>query len=450
MTTDVEGVLTTVRERVTPSPEEQEALREAASELIDQAERALDDLSVEGEAFLVGSAARGTWIAGEQDIDLFVRFPRVLDREELEELGLEVGHAVLPDGREEWAEHPYVTGEYQGFDVDLVPCYDVDSAQDIESAVDRTPFHTAYLTERLTDDVALEVRLFKQFLQGVGIYGSNLKTQGFSGYLTELLVLEYGSAKEVVQAATDWHPPVVIDPEGHGNRSFDDPLVVIDPTDPSRNVAAVLSAENLARFQHHARQFFTDPSLDVFFPNESDSLTRAAVEERIRSRGTTPIALVFERPNRVDDELYPQLRKSLTGIRDALERRGFDVLRSASFARDRAVLLHELAVAERPRVERHMGPPVHVREHAEDFYTTYADSSAFGPFIEEDRYVVERERSFVRASEFLASDALYDVRLGPAIEERLRQEHSLLVGEEVATLASTFGKELADYFNPSP
>ena len=132
-----------VREEIDPAPEERERLSTAAAELVERCEAAVDDIGVDADALLVGSTARGTWTSGDRDIDVFVRFPADLDRERLEAYGLRVGDEVLPEGCEEYAEHPYVTGEFRGLDVDLVPCYDVPSATEIQSAVDRTPFHTA-------------------------------------------------------------------------------------------------------------------------------------------------------------------------------------------------------------------------------------------------------------------------------------------------------------------
>ncbi|MFB6296537.1 MAG: CCA tRNA nucleotidyltransferase [Halobacteriales archaeon] len=445
-----EDVADRVLKRVEPSESERRRLQAATEALTDRAEDAIADLPVEAEPLLVGSTARDTWLAGDRDIDLFVRFPTALSREELTEYGLAVGHAVLPDGREEYAEHPYVTGAYDGFDVDLVPCYDVDSAREIESAVDRTPFHTAYLRERLTPDLAAEARVLKQFCTGIGVYGSDLRTRGFSGYLIELLVLEFGAARSLIEAAADWHPPVALDPEDHGERSFDDPLAVIDPTDPTRNVAAVLSAANLARLQHHARDVLADPRIDVFFPDETDPLSPEAIRKHVARRGTTPIALVFEAPDLVEDELYPQLRKSLAGIGDELDRRGFDVLRREALARERAVLLFELAIAERPAVERHEGPPVAARDHAAGFYAKYDDADVYGPFVERDRYIVERDREFASAVALLESDALFDTRLGPAVEDALEAGYEVLQGEAIAELAGEFGADLAEYFDPGP
>jgi tRNA nucleotidyltransferase (CCA-adding enzyme) len=448
--TALDAVIDRVRDRVEPAPEERAALDAAVDELVARAREAVADLPVEADVIQVGSTARGTWLAGDRDIDLFVRFPTDLDREALESYGLDVGWAVLPDGREEFAEHPYVTGSIDGFDVDLVPCYDVPAATDIRSAVDRTPFHNAYLQSRLDDALAADVRVFKQFLNGIDAYGSDLRTRGFSGYLAELLVLEYGGFEDVLRAAADWQPPVRLDPEAHGRREFDDPLVVVDPTDPERNVAAVVAAENVARLQHYARDLLADPRVEPFFRPDPEPLDAAAVRDHVRRRGTTPVALTFDAPDVVDDQLYPQLRKSLSGVVDELDRRGFRTLRAATFAADRAVLFVELVVSDLPAVERHDGPPVHVRSHAEGFYEAYADGEAYGPFLDGDRYVVERDREFTSAAAFLASDSLLDVGLGARVERALEAEYEVLVGESVAGLATEFGDALARYFEPRP
>ncbi|QCC48609.1 CCA tRNA nucleotidyltransferase [Halobellus limi] len=462
-------VIERVRERVTPDADEREAMRAAVSTLTARIEAAVSDLPVDADVVQVGSTARGTWLAGDRDIDLFVRFPADLDRETLERYGLEIGNAVLPDGHEEYAEHPYVTGEFEGFDVDLVPCYDVGDGSALQSAVDRTPHHNAYLRERIDDDLAGEMRVFKQFLKGIGVYGSNLKTEGFSGYLSELLVLEHGDVETLLAAAADWHPPVVFDPEDHATRSHDDPLVMVDPTDPARNVAAVCAAENVARLQHYARAFLSAPSEGIFEPREPEPIGPDAVRAHLDRRGTTPIAVVFDAPDLVDDQLYPQLRKSLSGVRDELARRGFEPIRATTFADERAVLFVELARRTLPSIERHGGPPVHVRAHAEGFYEAYADAEAapnggdretppggdappdtYGPFVDGERYVVEREREFTDAAELLRSAELFSVGLGARVETALETEYDVLVGDEVATLSEEFGGELASYFDPRP
>ncbi|WP_284032211.1 CCA tRNA nucleotidyltransferase [Halobaculum lipolyticum] len=472
---ELDAVLDAVSERVTPDDAERERLAAAAADLAERARAAVADLpapAAGADVLTVGSTARGTWLAGDRDIDLFVRFPTDLSREDLERFGLRVGHAVLPEGEEEYAEHPYVVGTADGFDVDLVPCYGVDAATEIRSAVDRTPFHNEYLTDRLDDDLAGDVRVLKAFLKGIGVYGSDLRTRGFSGYLTELLVLEHGGVRETLAAVADWHPPVRFDPEGHGTAEFDDPLVVVDPTDPERNVAAVLSGDNLARLQHHARDLLADPRPAPFFPDEPTPLSADAVRAHVDRRGTAPVAVVFDAPDLVDDQLYPQLRRSLAGIERELAGMDFETVRSATFATERAagaegdgdgdddgaadgrraVLLVELADRTLPAVARHEGPPVHVREHAAGFYGKYAaDPDTYGPFVADGRYVVERERLPAErdAVAVLESDRLFDAALGARVESALERDYDVLAGADLAALADEFGTDLRDYFEPS-
>jgi len=249
------------------------------------------------------------------------------------------------------------------------------------------------------------------------------------------------------------------DPERHAERTFDDSLVVVDPTDPTRNVAAVLSAANLARFQHYARELLAAPSEELFEPAISEPLDASEIRGHLDRRGGTPVAVVFDAPDLVDDQLWPQLRRSLDGIVRGLNGHGFDVLRSQAMVGadegadpERAALYAELEVAERPAVERHEGPPVAVRKHAASFYESYADDvdpDTYGPFIDGDRYVVEREREFTTVREYLESDAANDVALGAQVEQEFA-ERDVLLGDSVATLADEFGRSLREFYEPYP
>jgi len=483
MDDSLSAVLARARERVTPNDDERRALEAVADALVERARQAIEERGIDADVVLAGSTARGTWLPGERDVDVFVRFPPDVERSALREHGLAIGHDVLENGTEEYAEHPYVSGPLavgaddagavdaptaaiDSVDVDVVPCYDVETAAQIRSAVDRTPFHTEYVREGLEGDLATDVRLAKSFATAAGIYGSDLRTRGFSGYLLELLILEYGGFLALLRAVADWTVPVVLDPAGHGEASFADPLVVVDPTDPRRNVAAVCSADNVARFQHHARAFLDAPSISSFATvEEAQESDETAVGEttdagldaddllaHVERRGTTPIAVTIPAPKIVEDDLYPQLRTSLSGIVGLLEREGFDVLRSSSAVADgTALLLLELAVTTRPNVERHEGPPVHVRKHAERFLESYEDrTDVYGPFIEEGRYVVERERRATTARALLESEALFEVQHGVAIERALRDGFDLLAGEELTDLLPTFAPALGRHFDPGP
>jgi len=150
-----------VLDRIRPQAADREEILAVAREIIDAV-----NASGGAEAMLVGSVARGTWVRGDRDLDIFMLYDPELTREQLEERGLALARAIAKrfgeDWREKYAEHPYINATIRGLDVDLVPCYRVASGAEIRSAVDRTPFHTRYSRERIAPFVD-DVLLLKQF-----------------------------------------------------------------------------------------------------------------------------------------------------------------------------------------------------------------------------------------------------------------------------------------------
>lgn len=381
-------LLEEILRRIKPSPQEEEELGRVSALLLERTRRACEEEGV-GKPMLVGSAARGTWLRGEKDIDVFVLFPERMPRRELEEVGLRIGRKVSEGrGVERYAEHPFVSFEFQGFQVDLVPCYDVPDPSRIKSAVDRSPHHQRYVSSRLTPGLRDQVLLLKQFMKGIGVYGAELKVHGFSGYLCELLVLHFGSFLEVLRAASSWKPGEVIDPLGRypdpgiPRRLFEgEPLIFIDPVDPGRNVAASVSLQSLAVFVRACQDFLREPSQLYFFPRPVRPLTDEEIEELVRARGTRLLFLLFELPDVVPDVLYPQLRKAERAFVSALGQAGHRVVRSEVLGEGTGLILLEVLPCE-DKMEVREGPPLGVDAH--NFIRAYLRSPAklAGPFID--------------------------------------------------------------------
>jgi CCA-adding enzyme len=356
---------------------------------------------------LVGSAARNTWLSGDRDIDIFIAVP------EDGNLGdaLEIAREIAPVHEERYAEHAYVHARIDGFDVDLVPCYDVRDPSKIKSAVDRTPFHSRYVSERIRG-LEDEVLLLKQFMKGVGVYGSDLRTGGFSGYLAELLVIRYGSFLRVLEGASSWRPGTRINLAPGANIMA--PLVVIDPVDPKRNVAAALTLDRMFQFVAAARCFLRSPDISFFFPLEAHTMSPDEIRAEIERRGTEFILLEIDAPDMVDDVLYPQMRKAEASIKNLLEREGFQVLRSdVDLVRGedvRARLLFELSIWELPSVRIHIGPPVWEADHVSRFVKGHT-SPLSGPYIDNGRLVVEIPRRYRKAVDLLEGE-VHKISLG--------------------------------------
>lgn len=423
------ALLAEVLDRVKPTEEERAKLLKAANEILSKIEELARSRGLACQPLLVGSASRSTWLAGDHDLDIFLAVPEDADLTE----ALELARSVAPVHEEKYAEHAYVHAEVNGFDVDLVPCYLLKDAFRIKSAVDRTPFHAKYVSERIKG-LEDEVLLLKQFMKGVGVYGSELKVGGFSGYLSELLVLRYGSFFAVLEGASSWRPGETIDLEAHSTTSHKDPLIVVDPVDPNRNVAAALTLDRMFQFAAAARYFLKESDMTFFFPPDDGPISDRDLLKQIQERRSTILLLDFEAPSMVDDVVFPQLRKAEESIRAVFKRNGFSVIRSDVDCHpvdgvNRARMLFELDVWELPRIIRRVGPPVWEAEHLSRFLSSHPRPSS-GPYIENGRATVEVQRKYTRASDLLEKE-IGDLSLGKHLKMQVQKGHNIYVGPEM-------------------
>jgi tRNA nucleotidyltransferase (CCA-adding enzyme) len=389
-----------VTRRISPSSEMEERVARARVELVEKVRAAAAERqSPLVRALVAGSAARGTYLSDRLDIDLFLLFPPDLTRERLREEGLALGRAVLSEPETRYAEHPYLRGRFAGFHVDAVPGFAVTDPSRPLSPVDRTPFHQEYLLARETPELVREVRLLKQFLRALGVYGSESRTEGFSGYLVELLVLAFGSLQGLLGAARSWQIPVRL-----ADASRDPPrlpadvaLILADPVDPQRNVASALARRNLALLILAARAYLGAPTEAWFSLREPRPFPKEAALARLRERGTHVTVVSLPRPDLVDDTLYPQVRKAERALAEEVARAGFELLGSASAVEpDRVVVTVEVGHASRPAARVQDGPPPGL-DRVGEFLEKWGAPGApvlQGPYVRADgRLAVDTRRS---------------------------------------------------------
>jgi tRNA nucleotidyltransferase (CCA-adding enzyme) len=421
-----------VIQHIKPREQEYVHIWSVAGELVAEVDR-----SGIAQGMVVGSVARDTWVRGDNDLDIFMLFPPDLSWEEMEQQGLALGRKIAQKFgdiiREKYAEHPYINTTINELDVDLVPCYAVERATEIQSSVDRTPFHTRYIRNHI-NNYADDILLLKQFMKASGIYGSDHMTEGFAGYLCELLILFYGGFSPLIEAASQWRQGLVIDIEKHQAKDFPEPLIVVDPVDPKRNVAASLSLSRMFEFVEIARGYHENPGIDFFFPPKPPHLEQKEFMRIISNRGTYFYAMIHRKPDMVPDILVPQLRKSLSAIADMLERYGFVVNRSdCCMGEKRCMLLFELLVDELPPVKKHMGPYVWNHVNAAKFTNKYIAGTYTGPFIEDGRYYVEIERKHTRVVDLLSpdSDSPLKLGLGKHVKRTMEEGWELLLDGDI-------------------
>jgi len=432
---EIKRICREVIERIRPDEKERRKVKAVTEHIIAKLNKKASEMRIEAHAISVGSTARNTWISGEADIDVFIMFPEDVSEEELKEKGLALAKSISDRYEERYASHPYIHTYFHDaegrteYEVDLVPCFSVKAASLLKSAVDRTPFHNEYIVKRIAG-LEEEVLLLKQFLKCRGIYGSEQRRKGFSGYLCELLILQYASFAELLRNASKWKYGERIDIEGRGTYKGEDPLIVIDPVDPNRNVAAAVSLDSFCMFIDAARDFLACPDASFFLLAKEKEMSKAEFVELIKERGTELVMVLFEAPDVVEDVLFPQLRKAEASVKSMIERNGFTVYRSdVSVGGDKAFLVFELLVWRLPEVKRHVGPPVTLKHHSEQFKSKYKPFS-FGKKIENGRYVVDVKREYTDAVELLRNE-LKSCGLGKQVSEAIDNGYEVLKNEEI-------------------
>nr|MDO8109273.1 hypothetical protein [Candidatus Sigynarchaeota archaeon] len=278
-----------VLQRVRPAKEEITRLAMVTKRVSEALGAALDGGPVTVD-FIEPQGSTGikqTQLAGDSDVDLFIGLnPGLLEqykgmlkkqvRESIKNIFTKsINDVLIPAIKEKlhpqsimfsYAEHPYLTVVVDGVKFDIVFCFHLTSEyierEDIVTAMDRTPLHSKFVRDNLTDAQKDEVRLLKVFFKASYVYGDKSAPgpMGFIGYGLEILIHFFGTIENVM-ANFSRLPDQPIDIFGRTKKElrsmprFDnDFLIIIDPTDRNRNVGS--STE--ARCFYHAQQVIAD------------------------------------------------------------------------------------------------------------------------------------------------------------------------------------------------
>jgi tRNA nucleotidyltransferase (CCA-adding enzyme) len=260
-----------------------------------------------------GSYVKGTDLPSKgSDMDIFVVFNPNVSEEERKDLGLKIGLATLDkeyansqgwdnfkvdakDQENKYAE-AFFDVDGQTVEVQIVPTRNMDrydiikkeingqketaNGDKISIGMERTPHQTKFMNENLSVEQKLEVRTLKKFMKETGLYDSSVKSQGFSGYSTEVLIHNLGSFENVVDYFADYKMGEVIglpsesdrkDLAEHGveltymnkNKEIENKYTkeyyntdeayknnsihMTDPIDPNRDIGGAISEAKLAK-----------------------------------------------------------------------------------------------------------------------------------------------------------------------------------------------------------
>ncbi len=461
-----------VKKKMVPPPSLRLAVEERAEEIRASVEHECKKANLSAEVRLDGSVAKDTWLRNYAEVDIFMRVSPQLTKAELRDVCLPIARHALRGHKivERFAEHPYVEstvrlGKSSVLGVNVVPCYKVEKGNWL-SATDRSPYHTEYIRQHLTGPQHDEVRLLKAFMRGIGAYGADIKTGGFSGMLCETLIASRGQFQTVVEEFSEWgHGFIDMENYYEGrseevHRIFKEPLVVIDPVDKGRNLAAAVRQDQLWNFVAASRHFTSQPSPSFFFEPKIKPLTPTGYRRHITARGSVILCLAIGKIDTVVDILWSQLYRTQRAIVNLLETNDFNVIRSSAWSDERSlnVLLFELESGQLPDSKRHDGPPVsRLRESASFLSKHVGDAGTLsGPWIEGGHWAVQKRRTLVSARALLKSalrSGGMNVGVAKLLAQSFKKNLRILENDQIGALVASnteFAKMMKIYVSGRP
>ncbi|HYB93222.1 MAG TPA: CCA tRNA nucleotidyltransferase [archaeon] len=462
-----ERICAQVLKTITPGRDERKKILGLAKLMQTRVQQEADKLGLHAEVRINGSVAKDTWLSEEADIDIFIKVPTTLKRDRFRNVSLEVARKAAGENEsiERFAEHPYLEVKVEETLVNIVPCYDVKPGEWV-SATDRTPYHTSYVTKHLNERLKGETRLLKKFMKGIGVYGAEIKIGGFSGYLSEVLILQYKSFINVLKSASEWKRSQIVDLENHykdrlheAKKLFNAPLIIVDPIDKGRNAAAAVTAIKLDAFIAASRAFTANPTIQFFYPTETKPFSSEEFVGRLKARETDLVFVKFGGVKAVPDILWGQMYRSLRALKNLLEQNDFDVIRTDTWSdeTENGVFIFELKTRKLPLLKKRIGPPISSKE-ADVFLRkhTGASHTFSGPWVEDGRWMVEIRREYTDAISLLSKRIKHggrDVGVARLPAKRIEKSFQIFVNEEILDFYSSninFARFMTDYIIGRP
>ena len=446
---EIEAITKQVLKKITPGKEDCAKVEAITREIEQKVALACKQEGIPAIVRVEGSVAKDTWLTENPDIDIFMQLPTSIPRKNLGDIGLKIARKAAGSYEqfERFAEHPYLELIVEGYHVDIVPCYNANPGE-WQSATDRTPFHTDYIKKHLTTKLRGEIRLLKRFMQGIDVYGAEIKIGGFSGYLCELLIMKYCSFVETVQAFAKYNKRVIIDIENYyAERQnelallFPEPLVIVDPADKGRNVASAVQPQKLYSFVGASRVFLKKPAEAFFYPPKTKPLTVTNLKRQFEQHNSAMIFLVIDQIGAVPDVLWGQLYRTKRSLRKLLELSDYKILRDAVWSNEKnlSIFIFELEQQILSNIKKHLGPPLEREVECENFLAKYVDNPSVisGPYIEDGRWIVEVPRKTMEAVALLREklvDGGKNSGVAELIAKSIRKDLKIVVNGEISEI----------------
>ncbi|HIG97976.1 TPA: CCA tRNA nucleotidyltransferase [Candidatus Woesearchaeota archaeon] len=418
---ETERRLEEVKSDKRPTTEESRKVANVAKEFVANLETALKAAKLKAAPVVGGSGAKGTWLKGMHDIDIFVCFDYARYKEKSRELSEFLAVAVkktFPRHERLHGSRDYFKVSYNGYNFEVIPILKIARANQARNITDASLLHAVWVTKeaRKKPGLADEIRLAKAFCKAQRVYGAESYVRGFSGYACEVLTIYYGGfLKLATAAASKWKKQIaagkkiVVDAAGHykgrdptrelNEAKVQSELIVIDPIQKDRNATAALSSEVLWKFITATECLLKNPAKSQF---ERQDVTAETLAKK--ARGKSLIIIEAKPLPGKEDVVGAKLMKVFGHFLKALEENGFKTSKSGwewngKKAGD-AMLWYALD-KKVPEAEIREGPPLDKTIHADSFRKEHSEKKGSPVFERNGRLYARIERAYSKPQQLV-------------------------------------------------
>ena len=207
--------------------------------------------------FVGGSYAKNTFLDSNLDVHIFAKFD--YNQYRFKDISKELKKFLKTKFKKVEIVHgsrDYYHIQENGISFEIVPVLDIERNNQAQNIMDYSPLHVKFVKRKTNKKLQKEIKLLKIFLRANGLYGAESYIRGFSGYVSELLIVYYKSFEKLVKNAKLWGNEEIVHFGRNKERALSNlskskkvsPLIIIDPVQADRNAAAALSKKNYEKF----------------------------------------------------------------------------------------------------------------------------------------------------------------------------------------------------------
>lgn len=335
-----------------------------ADEFIRRLNSEIKKYRIKATAVPGGSYAKDTWLSGDHDIDIFVKFDMKYASEDLSRMLEKILSKFKPERLHGSRDYYWVK---EHFRYEIVPVLNIRKAADAQNVTDFSPSHVQWVNTK-GKKYKNDIRLAKRFCKAAGCYGAESYIHGFSGHVIDVLVIHHKGFVQLLKAALKWKPKVIIDYNGKigkkatfilNKSKIQGPMIVIDPVQPDRNAAAALNKQMFELFVEKAKNFLKKPGKEFF--------EYRGIDYPLLKKQGKVYAIKANVPQGKEDPVGAKLLKAHEFISEKLK--GFEVKdKGWQWNKGKnAEFWYVLGKERLPEAFETPGPPMNIKEHTSKF-----------------------------------------------------------------------------------